>query len=217
MRTGPRWLVLTLAAALAAACAAKAVDSSERLCTPGNYVFCRCKNRSEGTKLCRTDGQSFEPCAQCSVVESIDAEAPPMPPDLPPDPDAGSPDDGATLPADAASSCSGRADGFNWMPPDPNQRCCGQMPVTTSSDSNCGACGITCNAANGETCAMRAGRYYCVGCATSAGCWSQCCSVKTSACAASDCVAGKCDATHCPPGTHCVAGIPDASSNYCAY
>jgi hypothetical protein len=31
-------------------------------CTPGNYVFCRCEDRSEGTKLCRDDGTSFDTC-----------------------------------------------------------------------------------------------------------------------------------------------------------
>jgi len=31
-------------------------------CTPGNYVFCRCEDRSEGTKLCRPDGTSFDEC-----------------------------------------------------------------------------------------------------------------------------------------------------------
>jgi len=31
-------------------------------CTPGNYVFCRCEDRSEGTKLCRPDGVSFDTC-----------------------------------------------------------------------------------------------------------------------------------------------------------
>jgi hypothetical protein len=31
-------------------------------CTPGNYVFCRCEDRSEGTKLCRPDGISFDMC-----------------------------------------------------------------------------------------------------------------------------------------------------------
>ena len=32
-------------------------------CTPGNYVFCRCSDRTEGTKQCRADGLSFDPCA----------------------------------------------------------------------------------------------------------------------------------------------------------
>jgi hypothetical protein len=31
-------------------------------CTPGNYVFCRCMDRNEGTKLCRPDGVSFDTC-----------------------------------------------------------------------------------------------------------------------------------------------------------
>ena len=32
-------------------------------CTPGSYVFCRCSDRSEGTKLCAADGNSFGPCS----------------------------------------------------------------------------------------------------------------------------------------------------------
>ena len=32
-------------------------------CTPGSHVFCRCSDRSEGTKACRPDGQSYDPCA----------------------------------------------------------------------------------------------------------------------------------------------------------
>jgi cysteine-rich repeat protein len=34
----------------------------EKLCTPGGYVFCRCADRSEGTKLCKDDGNSFDAC-----------------------------------------------------------------------------------------------------------------------------------------------------------
>ncbi len=32
------------------------------VCSPGAYVFCRCADRSEGTKLCRKDG-SFDACS----------------------------------------------------------------------------------------------------------------------------------------------------------
>lgn len=32
------------------------------VCTPGAYVFCRCADRSEGTKQCRADGLSFDAC-----------------------------------------------------------------------------------------------------------------------------------------------------------
>lgn len=35
------------------------------ICVPGSYVFCRCADRSEGAKLCKDDGESFEPC-DCS-------------------------------------------------------------------------------------------------------------------------------------------------------
>ena len=33
-------------------------------CTPGAYVFCRCADNSEGTKLCKADG-TFEACGPC--------------------------------------------------------------------------------------------------------------------------------------------------------
>jgi len=29
-------------------------------CTPGNYIFCRCTDGSEGTKLCKADGTPEE-------------------------------------------------------------------------------------------------------------------------------------------------------------
>lgn len=32
-------------------------------CTPGAYVFCRCADRGEGTKLCHPDGASFGECS----------------------------------------------------------------------------------------------------------------------------------------------------------
>lgn len=45
-------------------CSGGATDASPTgiKCTPGNYVFCRCSDRSEGTKLCKEDGASFETC-----------------------------------------------------------------------------------------------------------------------------------------------------------
>ena len=50
-------------------------------CTPGNYVYCRCKNREEGTKLCKEDGRSFETCDPC---ESPTNPALPDDPNKPP-------------------------------------------------------------------------------------------------------------------------------------
>lgn len=45
-------------------------------CTPGAYVFCRCPDRSEGTKLCRGDG-TFDACS-CEVSCSYPAPTTPL-------------------------------------------------------------------------------------------------------------------------------------------
>jgi len=108
-------------------------------------------------------------------------------------------------------------DGYNWKSGDDTARCCGGVPVYTTSDTNCGVCGIACNGSNGESCSVLGGHYFCRGCIASSACWSHCCSESFSppSCAASDCV-GNCSAAYCPPGTHCVAGN-GVSSDYCSY
>jgi hypothetical protein len=50
---------------VAFACSGKDNSAPQRLCTPGAYVFCRCQNRDEGTKLCNPDGNSFKDCGPC--------------------------------------------------------------------------------------------------------------------------------------------------------
>ncbi len=120
----------------------------------------------------------------------------------------------------AAGHCGAvgkRPDGFNWSSGDATAICCNATEVHADTNSNCGACGIACNAGNGESCAILGGHYFCRGCVASAACWSHCCSESFSpySCAASDC-AGNCDSTYCPAGTHCVSGAP-SSSDYCAY
>jgi hypothetical protein len=124
-----------------------------------------------------------------------------------------------------AATCSGgtcgavgtQPDGTNWNTSDTSAICCSGNEVENSSNDNCGACGITCNAINGESCQALDGIYFCRGCMSSSGCWSQCCSESftPNSCAASDC-AGNCSAEYCPSGTHCVEGAPNAS-DYCAY
>lgn len=47
------------------ACSESASAPPARICTPGNYVFCRCKDRSEGTKLCNAEGDGFARCEGC--------------------------------------------------------------------------------------------------------------------------------------------------------
>ncbi|NOU31604.1 MAG: hypothetical protein HOO96_27200 [Polyangiaceae bacterium] len=42
------------------ACSSSGADA--KACKPGDMVFCRCADRSSGTKLCKADGNSYEPC-----------------------------------------------------------------------------------------------------------------------------------------------------------
>lgn len=60
------WLGVAMAASAmflaAQGCTTNGEATSGIKCTPGNYVFCRCADRAEGTKLCKEDGASFEAC-----------------------------------------------------------------------------------------------------------------------------------------------------------
>ena len=58
--------VALFGAALFVACAPESKGTtSERICTPNAYVFCRCRDRAEGTKRCMDDGKGFEECLPC--------------------------------------------------------------------------------------------------------------------------------------------------------
>jgi hypothetical protein len=122
-----------------------------------------------------------------------------------------------TCKAGVCGAVGDRADGYNWDPGDSTAICCSAAEVHADTSSNCGACGIACNANNGESCSLLGGHYFCRGCVASDACWSKCCSESFSpySCAASDC-AGNCDSTYCPAGTHCVSG-GTTSSDYCSY
>lgn len=64
------WLVAALVTSCIGAVAACAPsETSEKVCTPGANVFCRCDDRREGTKRCATDGQSFAEC-KCTGSEA---------------------------------------------------------------------------------------------------------------------------------------------------
>jgi hypothetical protein len=132
---------------------------------------------------------------------------------------AAAPDDchtDGTCKAGVCGAPPARADGYEWTAGDDTARCCSGKPIHTNVDSDCGACGIQCNAANGESCQSFNGIWFCRGCIASADCWSHCCSESYSpySCAASDC-SGNCSAEYCPPGTHCVTGTD--TSDYCSY
>jgi hypothetical protein len=122
-----------------------------------------------------------------------------------------------TCKSGVCGAVTARPEGYQWMAGDDTARCCGGQAVHTTTDSNCGVCGIKCNTGNGESCQALGGHYFCRGCVASAACWSHCCSTSFTpySCAASDC-AGNCSSMYCPPGTHCVSG-GTTSSDYCSY
>jgi hypothetical protein len=66
-----RSIALGVFAVVAFACSAKNGASSDRLCTPGAYVYCRCQNRDEGTKLCNDDGAGFQACLPCDGTAAV--------------------------------------------------------------------------------------------------------------------------------------------------
>lgn len=50
--------------------------TDDKLCTPGAYVFCRCADRTAGTKLCQGDGRSFDACQTSDSGECVGGEIP---------------------------------------------------------------------------------------------------------------------------------------------
>jgi len=80
----------------------EATKSPATRCTPGNYVFCRCQDRQEGTKLCMDDGQSFGKCEPCESDTN-----PELPPEEDPEPRPVDPVDGGTD-GSAASKCGNK-------------------------------------------------------------------------------------------------------------
>lgn len=73
------------------ACTTTPKTKEETLCTPGGYVFCRCRDRQDGAKLCKDDGQSFGPCEPCESYDNPEGPLEPGDPgpSEPVDPDAG--------------------------------------------------------------------------------------------------------------------------------
>ena len=62
VRSGISFLMLL--GALVVACGTTNAKE-DKLCTPGANVFCRCVDRTEGTKKCKDDAQSFDECLPC--------------------------------------------------------------------------------------------------------------------------------------------------------
>ncbi len=93
-------------------CSGSTATNEDNLCTPGAYVFCKCADKAEGTKLCKDDGQSFEKCTTSASGECVGGEIPdpktgdPVnPPDDVVEPD----DDAGTTPANPLNGCPGKS------------------------------------------------------------------------------------------------------------
>ncbi len=75
-------LLMTVAVAGSVVLSACSTSSStpatttERLCTPGAYVFCLCQSGDNGTKLCHDDGQQFDECLTPGSAPCPGGEAP---------------------------------------------------------------------------------------------------------------------------------------------
>jgi hypothetical protein len=128
------------------------------------------------------------------------------------------PDTSTPVDTSIPNPCAGKPDGYSLSGLDTNARCCAGLAVETTSDSNCGVCGITCNTGLGQSCGLIDGHYLCLNCAADGDCWSGCCAGTVSPlhCAADDCSTGACSATAdpCAPyGATCtIVGV-----GYCAY
>ena len=92
--TSARALLAAVALALAGAsafaplgCSASADAKPDRICTPDKEVFCRCRDRAEGSKVCNADGSAYSKCEPCETddnpeipLEEDDGSRPPITP-----------------------------------------------------------------------------------------------------------------------------------------
>jgi len=76
-------------ALLPSACASKTEAKSDTLCTAKAFVFCRCQDRQEGTKLCNDTGTGFGKCEPCETEGNPQIEVPPEQQKGVPPPDGG--------------------------------------------------------------------------------------------------------------------------------
>jgi hypothetical protein len=121
--------------------------------------------------------------------------------------------------APTVDPCAGMPDGTSLDAGDPFARCCGGVTVETTSNANCGVCGVVCDTMRGQSCSALEAEYFCVGCAANADCWSGCCDPHAVAhCAPVSCTNGGCQLPEvCPGGSHCTPTAPTGALKYCSY
>jgi hypothetical protein len=115
-----------------------------------------------------------------------------------------------------AGSCTAtnRPDGYKYSASSTDV-CCAGAATATTSNSNCGVCGVVCNTAKGQSCSVVDTHYVCTGCASNADCSLGCCGTSPIAhCTPSMCTTTACASPNkCPDGSHCEASTID----YCTY
>lgn len=76
MRRSTRTTALLILGLVAAACSSSNDAKPAKLCTPGAYVYCRCQDREEGTKLCNETGTAFGACEPCESATNPEVPDP---------------------------------------------------------------------------------------------------------------------------------------------
>jgi cysteine-rich repeat protein len=95
--SGARTGILLLGVlSLVFACTTATNAKDDKECSPGNRVYCRCRDRQEGSRVCNDDGLGFGPCEPCESADNPVEELEPGDPFL--DDDAGAEDDSGGLP-----------------------------------------------------------------------------------------------------------------------
>ena len=110
-------------------------------------------------------------------------------------------------------------EGYAFDKASPTSRCCNGLPVSVTTNANCGVCGVKCNttATPAQDCQPIDGHYFCTNCRNNSDCWSNCCSNTMGYhCAASDCNNGSCPPGICPVPSKCVLAAAN-EPNYCSY
>ncbi len=76
LRAAASILAAALVVASAWACSSDGGGAATgKVCPPGKSVFCRCQDRSEGSKTCNDDGSGYSPCDPCIGGELIEDDA----------------------------------------------------------------------------------------------------------------------------------------------
>jgi cysteine-rich repeat protein len=108
---------------------ATTMTSQDRICTPGDNVFCRCADQAPGTKKCQADGRSFDTCVTSDKGECVGGEIP--------DPNTNEPIDSGNEPMDAGADAADAQVATNSVDSCPGKSTAvqGGVAITLSGDT----------------------------------------------------------------------------------